>query len=356
VSTFEDDIRWAMTDHDDEAPREADLLRSLEQASPPRRRRGGWYVPFAVAVTVAAVVLGGVWVGRQVAGHQHEPATMSGGGDRVTRLACPAKYVRQAPWVPARPAGVDGRSRLVPRKTPSSALICAYAGSNTARQQAGRALSGRRSLSGGLARLAGQLTWQPRRRPGQKIACTLIGGPQTNYLIGLSYPGGATMWVAATAEPNECVSASNGEFTSTGVIGPEVSKAFASGRWPARQPVACNQRFPDIGRLGEDAAMVPAGTTSLVICVSGKARTFTSGYQALVRALNRLPTLPSTGICSPSPATSAPMYQLLFSYPEGPLASVDIAVGCYPEVGNLDLQSHSASSVLPLLRQLLKAK
>ena len=76
---------------------------------------------------------------------------------------------------------------------------------------------------------------------------------------------------------------------------PQVSKAFASGRWPARQAVACNKRFQDIGRLGEDEAMVPAGTASLVICVSGKARTFTSGYQALTRALNRLPTLPSTG-------------------------------------------------------------
>lgn len=98
---------------------------------------------------------------------------MSGGGGRVTSLACPAKYARRAPWVPA---GLDGRSRLVPRKMPSSALICAYAGSNTARQQAGWALSGRRSLSGGLARLAGQFTWPPRRLPGQRVACSLVGG------------------------------------------------------------------------------------------------------------------------------------------------------------------------------------
>ena len=205
-----------------------------------------------------------------------------------------------------------------------------------------------------LAGLAAQLSWQARRLPGQQLFCAGAGGPQTNYLIGLRYPGGGTIWVAATDEPGECVSASNGEFTSTGIIGPRVSKAFTSGRWPARPPVACDQRFPDIGRLGEDAAMVPTGTTSLTICTSGKSRTFTSGYQALIRALDRLPTLPSTGMCSPSPATSASMYQLLFSYPEGPLVSVDIAVGCYPEVGNLDLQSHSASSVLPLLRQLLK--
>ena len=76
MNAFEDDIRRAMTGHDDEAPRAADLLRSLEQAPP--RRRGGWLVPFAVAVAVAAVVLGGVWVGGQVAGHQQEAARPPG--------------------------------------------------------------------------------------------------------------------------------------------------------------------------------------------------------------------------------------------------------------------------------------
>jgi hypothetical protein len=135
--------------------------------------------------------------------------------------------------VPAKPAGVDGRSRLVPRITPSSALICAYRGSNTARQQAGWALSGQRSLAGGLARLASQLSWQPHS-PRQPIACTAVGGPQTNYLIGLAYPGGARILVAATDEPNGCVGASNGEFTGSGIVGPAVSQAFASGRWPAR--------------------------------------------------------------------------------------------------------------------------
>src|SRR5207248_9014621 len=139
-----------------------------------------------------------------------------------------------------------------------SALICAYRGSNTAKQQAGWALSGRRSLAGGLARLAAQLTWQPRRstQPGP---CTLVGGPQTNYLIGLTYPGGARIWVAATDDPNECVAASNGEFTSSGIIGPAVSPAFASGRWPARPPVSCNRSYQDTARPGPGAAMVHAG-------------------------------------------------------------------------------------------------
>jgi hypothetical protein len=355
VNAFEDQIRRVMASHDDEAPRAEDLLRSLERATPPRRRLADWYVPLAFAAAVVAVVAGSLW-GVRLLGSQAVPAASLRPTVQAAALSCPARYARQAPWVPARPTGVDGRARLVPQQTPSSALICAYAGSNMAKQQAGWALSGRRSLTGNLAGLAAQLTWQPRLLPGHRPACTLVGGPQTNYLIGLRYPGGGMMWVTATAEPNECVAASNGEFTSTGTIGPAVSKAFASGRWPARQAVSCNKSFQDIGRLGEDKALVPAGATSLTICTS-KAHTFSSGYQALVRALNQLPTKPSTGRCSPSPASSTPTwYELYFSYPQGPPASVEIAVGCYPEVGSRYFQSYSASTVLPIIQQLLKAK
>lgn len=134
-----------------------------------------------------------------------------------------------------------------------------------------------------------------------------------------------------------------------------MSKAFASGRWPARQAVSCNKPFQDIGRLGEDTAMVPAGETSLTICVSGKAHRFASGYQALVRALNRLPARPSTLSCSGSPGPES-FYQLFFSYAAGPPVSVNIAVGCHPEIDNLEMQSASASSVLPVIQQLLKSK
>jgi hypothetical protein len=339
-----------MAGHDDEAPRAGDLLRSLERATPPRWRLADWYVPLAFAAAVVAVVAGSLW-GVRLLGSQAVPVASPQPASRVAALGCPERYARQAPWVPAKPAGVDGRSRLVPQQIPRSALICAYAGSNEAKQQAGWALSGRRSVTGNLAGLAAQLSWQARRLPGQRLACTLVGGPQTDYLIGLTYPGGGMMWVAATDEPNECVAASNGEFTSTGTIGPAVSKAFASGRWPARQAVSCNKSFQDIGRLGEDKAMVPAGPTSLTICAPKAHTTITSGYQALVRALNRLPTQPSTGRCSPSPASSIPTwYDLYFSYPYGPPVLVEIAVGCYPEVSNLYLESHSANTVLPIIR------
>jgi hypothetical protein len=354
VSKLEDDISRVMAAHDDEAPGAADLLRSLEQASPPRRRPG-WRIPFAVAAAVAAVVAGSAWAGGLLGGHRQASSTVHAGAGGVPRLSCPASYAGQAPWVPAKPAGADGRARLVPQSTPSSALVCAYRGSNTAKRQAGWPLSGQRTLTGGLAGLASQLTWQPRRLPGRQIACTAMGGPQANYLIGLTYPGGGRIWVTATDEPNECVSASNGEFTSSGVIGPDVSRAFASGRWPAPRPASCTRPRQDIGRLGQDTAMVPAGSTSVTICAP-KARTLTSGYQTLVQALNRLPTRSSTGSCSPSPGPSAPQYQLLFSYPEGPPVSVFILSGCHPEIDNGDLQSGSASSILPVIQQLLKPK
>jgi hypothetical protein len=255
--------------------------------------------------------------------------------------------------VPAKPVRVDGRSRLVPQDTPSSALICAYRGSNTAWQQAGWALSGRRSLAGGLARLASQLSWQPHS-PRQPIACTAMGGPQVNYLIGLTYAGGARIWVAATDEPNGCVGASNGEFVGSGVVGPAVRQAFASGRWPARPPVACNRPYQDIGRLGQDTAMVPAGSASATICAP-HARTVTISYQGLVSALNRLPTRPSTHSCSGTPGPSG-AYQIFFSYPEGPPALVSILIGCHPAVDNDGLQATSANSVIPVIRQLLNPR
>ena len=105
----------------------------------------------------------------------------------------------------------------------------------------------------------------------------------------------------------------------------------------------------------QDTAMVPAGSTSLTIC-GPKAHTLTSGYQTLVSALNRLPARPSTRSCSPSPGPSAPEYQLLFSYPGGPPVSVFILSGCHPEIDNGNLQSNSASSILPVIQQLLKPK
>ncbi len=354
MNSIEDTLGQLMASHDQEAPTAADLLRALEGGPPPpgrariRRSPAGWYVPLAAAAAVAAVIAGSVWVGGLLGSNRQAGP----GPGRGVLLSCRTRYAGQAPWVPARPAGIDGRTRLVPQQTPSSALICAYAGSNTARQQTGWALSGQRRLTGGLAALAAQLNLQPRGTPG---ACTLVGGKQTNYLIGLTYPGGGRIWVAATKDPNDCVATSNGEFSSFGVVGPTVSRAFASGRWPARQPVSCNRYGQDAGRLGQDAVMVPPGSTSLTICTR-TAHVITTRYQALTTALNALPTRPSTRACTGGPGPAPQFYELLFSYPQGPPVLVTVVASCHPAVDNLSLQSQSASTVLPIIKRLLTAK
>jgi hypothetical protein len=347
---IQDDLARAMRDHEDEAPATAELLVALRgfprtaswAARSSRHRR---YIPLAAAAAVAAVIAGSVWAGAQLAGHRSRPIVI----ENSLRLACPARYAGTAPWVPARPAGVRATGRLVPRRAPRSAVICAYDGTNIG-PQSGWKLSGRTSLTSGLAAIAAQLTWQPgRRRLG---VCTLIGGRQVNYLIGMTYSGGGRLWVAATLDPNSCVETSNGEFTSSGVIGPAVTKAFGTGKWPAPGPESCHGGGPGIGRLGQDEAMVPPGVTSVLICGRG-GRTIYSGYERLVAALNALPTWPSTGSCTFAPGQSGPSYRLLFSYPEGPAVQVNIDGHCSPQIDNLSLQSASARRIVPIIERLI---
>jgi hypothetical protein len=355
VSGIEDILGQVMASHDQEAPLTAELLRAIEARSGPRVRRGigrsraGWYLPLAAAAAVAAVVAGSAWAGGLLGGGRQAPSRAS---TPAAHPSCPARYAGRAPWVPARPGGSDGRARLVPPTTPSSALVCAYAGSNLATQQAGWALAGRRRLTGGLAALAAQLSWQPRGAPGP---CRAIGGKQTNYLIGLTYPGGGRIWVASSDDPSDCVATSNGEFSSFGVVGPIVTEAFASGRWPARSSASCNRLGQDIGRLGQDAVMVLPGSTSLTICTPAP-RTLFSRYQGLTAALNSLPARPSTHSCTDGTGPATSFYQLLFSYPQGPAVRVTIASRCYPAIDNNSLQSPTARTILPIIQHLLTAK
>jgi len=370
MSRIEDEISQVMADHDRHAPGAADLLRVLERMTGPRRlgphsfgpprRLARWYVPLLAAAAVAAVVAGSVWAGGLLGAHWRTIATGPRHSGQASPLSCPARYAGPALWVPAPPSGVDGRSRLVPRQVPRSALLCAYTSRN-AGQRPGLALSGHRVLAGGLGRLAGQLSLQPREMPGQQIICSLVYGPQTVYLVGLAYPGGGAVWVAAS-DPADCVGTSNGHFTSFGAIGPTVQRAFRSGRWPFRQRVSCNGPL-DAGRRGQETVMVPAGSTSLVICAPA-ALSVRSGYQALVAALDSLPTRLSTRGCSSSHRRSGGSarsrrsrlnYQLLFSYPIGPPVRVDIITGCYPEIDNYSLQADNASIIIPIINRLLRS-
>jgi len=348
MNSIENELRRVMAEHDRQAPSVADLLSALERSAQtswpgPSGRRASWHVPLLAAAAVAAVIAGSVWAGTLLTGHRRIPPS--------SPLSCPARHGRATLWVPDKPSGVNGRSRLVPQRTPASALICAYAGTNMGPPSRWR-LSGRRLLASGLARLAAQLSWQPRELRGQATVCTLIGGPQTDYLIGLAYPGGGTIWVATALDPNHCIGTSNGQFSGIGVVGQLVQQAFASGRWPPRPVASCKGRITDDGRLGQETAMVPAGSTTLVICNAHLSRVIRAGYGPLVTALNSLPTSLSTRGCSQR-GPSRLHYQLLFAYPKGPPVVVDVMKGCFPEIDNFSLQSGSANRIFPIIGRLV---
>ncbi len=370
MSDIEELVGQVMAEHDDEAPRAADLLRALAAAEAPaetwswrrRRRRlaerrpagragrAGWLIPAAAAIAVAAVMIGSAWAGGLIGGRNGTRTAI-----RQTELSCPAKYRGVAPWVPARPVGIGGRSRLAPLRTPVSAVVCGYVPDlrykNLAGHLVGHVLTRQRQLTGGLAALAGDLAWLPRVLPGQPIPCLTVLGPQSNYLIGLAYRGGGRIWVSTTADLTGCVLTSNGDFTTFANASAEAAKAVRTGRWPEPPQVSCGSG----GRLGQETVMVPAGPTSLTICAGRMARTLTSGYQRLVAALNALPARTSTRECSSRPPFHGQNYRLEFAYPQGPAVQVRVSAYCYPAIDNLSLQAYSAKTILPLIKQMLRA-
>jgi hypothetical protein len=371
VSDIEELLKQVMTEHDGEAPRSADLLRALAAAEAPartwswrrlRRRpaapghaaRARWLVPAAAAIAVAAVMIGGAWAGGLL-GDRTGRHTAIIQTTRPAELSCPARYRGAAPWVPGRPVGVAGRSRLVPLRSPASAVVCEYVPNlrhkDLAGHLVGRVLTRQRRLAGGLAALAGDLGWLPRLLPGQQIPCATVLGPQSNYLIGLAYRGGGRIWVSTSADSTGCVMTSNGEFTTFGNVSAEAAKTVRTGRWPEPREVSCGRG----GRLGQDKAMVPAGSTSLTICAGRVVRTVASGYQGLVAALNAMPARTSTWGCSSKPPFHGQNYVLEFAYSQGPAVQVRVSPYCYPAIDNLSLQAYSARTILPIIEQLLRA-
>jgi hypothetical protein len=302
-----------------------------------RRRR-------AVGATVLAVLAFAV-----------PPSVLLGGGSAPvsTPLACPQVHTGAPPWVPDLPRGVDGRSRLVPPQAPVRAVVCAYAGMNTDPEQAGWALTSGQELTAGLDGLADDLTLAARRTA--PVACPAVGGPQVNYLLGLTYQTG-TLWLSTADDPGQCSLASNGLFTANG-IGKAVATAYDAGRWtgiPPDDTVPCGGGV-QLGRLGQDAALVPSGAVSAEICRgNGPSVRLTSGFNGLVDALNQLPTEPAGYQCHTDGNVVG--YQLLFRYAMGPPVLIRIFAGCRPAIMNGSLGANDASTALPIVEQLLEAR
>lgn len=263
-----------------------------------------------------------------------------------SRLHCPRVYAGVAPWVPTKPHGISGASRLAPAQMPAAVLLCAYEGRNSDPTPSGWALSGRRRVTGNVTGMVDELTLLPREIPGRSFGCSQVGGLQFNYLIGLTYVNHATMWVSVTDDPNQCVTGTNGEFaTDSPLAGADATKALKSGTWPAAPPISCTG--PQGSRLTQ--RLVPPGSTSLTIC-GQRTHVITSNHQTLVSALNALKTHIRTTECVK--AKPGFDYRLIFGYPVGPTEAINVDAGCRPPITNGNIQADSTGGVVSIIKQL----
>lgn len=347
---FEDELRATMRGHDAEAPRVADLPPRPWQ----RRRPPTWLLAAAAAVVVAAIavpvaVLNGSGAAQPSAAGPSHHTSISVHATAQDLAPCPTKYrgTGSSAWVPALPSGVDGSARLVPRTTPAAAVVCAYLHGQH------EALTGQKTLTSGLADLATQLSWMPRRVPGQSLGCDLMLRPTDGdaYLVELQYPTGR-VWVAV--EGNHCGGgASNGTFVTTTNLRADAAAAYASHTWPAAPTAPCTG---DAGRLGDEHVLVPDKPIRLTICSTngGGALASTDHIAGIVAVLNRLALAPDSiaGGCTAEPGASA-IYDLRFSYESGPDAEVMVVPHCSPEVFNAKLGAQDGSTVLADIHRLL---
>jgi hypothetical protein len=174
--------------------------------------------------------------------------------------------------------------------------------------------------------------------------------------MALSYPHG-TMWLAIPG--HHCDGASNGKFVATG-LRYQADPAYRTGRWSPRPPLIMDGCPQTAGRLGQQDRFVPEHPVSLQLCRLGKhPRTVTATQGDLARLtseLNGLATTPGGGNvfqCGRGGGPGPASYVLTFGYRVGPPVQVRINEGCRPEIYNGNLQAYDASSVLPLVHQLL---
>ena len=362
---LEDRIRDAMTAHENEAPTAAEFR--VRSATPVRRTR---LLPAVAAASVVLAVAIAVVAIRWTGGDRHSPPASA-------VLTCPQKYVSSSNtagvpglWVPVKPRGVDGDSRLVPQQTPSHVVVCAYLHSDaplpspphlTTHQPT---LTGGKEVSGDLSSITSALTWLPHRLPGQSPFCrpNLPSTDLDAYLVGLSYPGG-TIWVSAPGD--HCGGASNGTFATTANLRAPVAAAYAAGRWTVGpSSTQSGDRDPchvgTAGRLGQETAMVPGTPVSATICKlsssnqsSATSSTVVRDFGPLAVALNSLPTQPSTSGCTGS-GSQAVIYEALFRYSDGPPVFVRVLPNCHPSVDNGSVQGDDAGTVVPVIQNLLR--
>ena len=271
---------------------------------------------------------------------QGEDAATGPSSSPVT-AGCPQQYPAAdgAPWVPAPPT-TETPGRLVPDADPVEALVCRY-------DEAGAA-AGEVLLEGGLDRIRTDLL-VPARVEGAERACTLIGGGVVPHLVRLRYADGE-LWVSAVQEPNRCSATGNGAFVSSAYLGDRLAQAYDAATWPAQDPDPCAEGGP--GRAGQEAALAPAGWTSLVVCADDGSRREVAPDRAaqVVSLLGQLETRPGTNACEGALRSTS---RLVLTYAGGPPVVLRWTPGCEPSLGNGSLSAVPTPAQTELLGVLL---
>ncbi|MFC4531509.1 hypothetical protein [Sphaerisporangium dianthi] len=243
-------------------------------------------------------------------------------------------------WVPAA-ADIDGVEESLVPGSPAQALICAYPGDNT--HAGGERLAGSRTLTDQAAAMARDLAYLPVTTADTGRACTLMGGPMTNYLIRFAYPDGRALWVGSAEEINHCVRTTNGTAGTSAYTGPAITTAYKDGVW---RPVPPEDPCRGPGdRRGQGELMVPGRPGRLTVCRDAtynrppyRRRHGRDIARALAATLNSLDTVPSRNRCQEAGAHERGI-RLIFDYPEGPAAAVRISMSCVPAIDNGLLQA-----------------
>ncbi|WP_436758316.1 hypothetical protein [Streptosporangium sp. V21-05] len=244
-------------------------------------------------------------------------------------------------WVPAA-ADIDGVEKSLVPGSPVKALICAYPGDNT--RPGGERLAGSRTLTDQAAAMARDLAYLPVADADVGHGCTLMGGPMTNYLIRFAYPDGRALWVGGAEEVNRCGRITNGTASSNSYVGPAITTAYEDGIW---RPVPPEDPCRGPGdRRGQDELMVPGRPGRLTVCRDAtyvrppyRKRHNRDIARALAAMLNSLDTVPSENTCQGLGGAPQRGIRLIFDYPQGPAAAVNISMNCAPAVNNGLLQA-----------------
>jgi hypothetical protein len=294
--------------------------------------------------------------------------TFAFGGSGATQppLACPRSIPTSTdrPSVPDTKDPVDTEGRLAPDRLPTKVVVCFYAGDGKGAQPLRKPLTGSKALTGQLDAMVDTIAYLPPKIASQAHCPTrLVHQDDPEYLLGLTYLDGVE-WISTVDSVCSPTPTTNGSFDSSALLATELQLAYRSGSWPTPDPRrACLPR--GMGRRGQQSSVVPDGYSSLDVCrttagtdVTAEIRPSSGDTHDIVAALNALPTSPMTGPgdCFGWYASGAEDvgYRLVFHYPIGADAAVDVETGpdCHPPISNGSLQSSDLSALLPLLERL----